>query len=92
MKIERGAHRLQRLLSSMCVRVCVCTCADELCWVEAAEFLGPPAPSSPSLSEKNTEEPLLLLIYYVNDYIPHWLAIVSLMDLIKLGLITAGDI
>lgn len=64
----------------------------ELCCVKAAEFLAPCAPSSPSLSEKNTEEPLLLLIYYVNDYIPHWLAIVSLMDLIKLGLITAGDI
>lgn len=57
-----------------------------------AEFLGPPAPSSPSLSQQNTEEPFLLLIYCVNDYIPHWLAIVSLMDLIKLGLITAGDI
>lgn len=79
------------------MRVCA---VDELCCVEAAhnappspaEFLGPPAPSSPSLSKENTEEPLLLLIYYVNDYIPHWLAIVSLMDLIKLGLITAGDI
>lgn len=58
----------------------------------AAEFQGPPAPRSPSLSEERAEEPSLLLIYYVNDYIAHWLAIVWLMDLIKLGLITAGDI
>lgn len=42
--------------------------------------------------EERAEEPSLLLIYYVNDYIAHWLAIVWLIDLIKLGLITAGDI
>lgn len=88
MKIERGAQTSASAFEHVCARVC----AEELCRVEAAEFLGPAAPSSPSLSETNTEERLLLLIYYVNDYIPHWLAIVSLMDLIKLGLITAGDI
>jgi len=36
--------------------------------------------------------PLNHLIYYFNDYIPHCLAIVSLIDLIKFGLIKAGDI
>ncbi len=36
--------------------------------------------------------PLHHLIYYFNDYIPHCLAIVSLIDLIKFGLIMTGDI
>lgn len=88
--------RINAFKREQCAHEDLCA-VDELDCVKTAppppaEFLGPHAPSSPSLSVENTQGPLLLLIYYVNDYIAHWLAIVLLMDLIKLGLITAGDI
>ena len=94
--------------SLLCVCVCVCVRARapvNVCvfsrkgaaWVEAEppklRLLGTPGPILPILSiSVNMEDPLHNFIYYVNDYIAHCLAIVSLMDLIKLGLFTAGDI
>lgn len=52
---------------------------------------GPPRFLSIIVNKANCG-PLHHLIYYFNDYIPHCLAIVSLIDLIKFGLIKAGDI